>query len=105
MTSNGVSSYAQTYAKDFENTITHVSYYTNSEAIMVIYKDPSCITEQQLQVPKIDYTEYKEKIIRNLTIEKNGFNENEDLIIALVGGIYSSSGIETTYSFFYYICQ
>ena len=101
MTSNGVSSYAQTYAKDFENTITHVSYYTNSEAIMVIYKDPSCITEQRLQVPKIDYTECKEKIIRNLTIEKNGFNENEDLIIALVGGIYSSSGIETTYSFFY----
>ena len=68
---------------------------------MVIYKDQSCITEQKLQVPKIDFSECKQKIIKNLTIEKNGFDANTDLIIALVGGNTSSSGIETTYSFFY----
>ena len=101
MTSNGVLSYAQTYAKDFSTTTNHINYYNNSDAIMVIYKDQSCITEQQLRVPKLDFTECKQKIIHNLTIEKHGFNENTDLIIALVGGNTSSSGIETTYSFFY----
>ena len=101
MTSNGVLSYAQTYGKDFASTTNHINYYNNSEAIMVIYKDQSCITELKLKVPKIDFSECKQKIIHNLTLEKNDFNPNTDLIIALVGGNTSSSGVQTTYSFFY----
>ena len=101
MTSTGVQSNAQTYAKDFAHTTNHINYYNNSNAIMVIYKDPTCITELNLHVPKIDFSECKEKIIKNLTATYSDFNENTDLIIALVGGNSTSSGVQTIYSFFY----
>lgn len=101
MTSGGVKSYAQTYAKDFPDTTNHVNYYSNSEAVMVIYKDQTCIKELNLTVPEIDFTECKNKIIEHYREKTSNFNENTDLIIALVGGETVSSGIETSYSFFY----
>ena len=101
MTSGGVKSYAQTYAKDFPDTTNHVNYYSNSEAVMVIYKDQTCIKELNLTVPEIDFTECKNKIIEHYREKTSNFNENTDLITALVGGETVSSGIETSYSFFY----
>ena len=101
MTSGGVKSYAQTYAKDFPDTTNHVNYYSNSEAVMVIYKDQTCIKELNLTVPEIDFTECKNKIIEHYREKTSNFNENTDLITALVGGETVPSGIETSYSFFY----
>ena len=101
MTSGGVKSYAQTYAKDFPDTTNHVNYYSNSEAVMVIYKDQTCIKELDLKAPEIEFTECKNKIIEHYREKTSNFNENTDLITALVGGETVSSGIETSYSFFY----
>ena len=101
MTASGVHTNAQTYAKDFSDTTTHINYYNNSNAIMVIFKDQSCIKELKLQVPNVNFADCLDKIVTNMTITKPGFNKDTDLIIALVGGNTSSSGVETTYSFFY----
>ena len=101
MTSEGVQSCALTYAKDFYDTTTHVNYYNNSNAIMVIYKDQTCIEELNLKVPSINFTECKNKIIHHYKNITSDFNENTDIITALVGGNSTSSGVETTYSFFY----
>ena len=101
MTSGGVQSYAQTYAKDFSDTTNHVNYYSNGDAVMVIYKDQTCIKDLNLKVPEIDFTECLNKIIEHYREKTSDFNENTDLITALVGGETSSSGIETSYSFFY----
>ena len=56
ITAEGITSNAKTYAKSFSDTTTHVNYYNNSNAILVIYKDATCITELGLTVPKIDLT-------------------------------------------------
>ena len=98
----GIKSNAETYAKDFANTLTHINYYNNSNAILVIYKDQTCIDELNLTVPSIDLDDKcEEKVYANLSAKYQGFNKNQDLIIALVGGATTSSGIKSTYSYFY----
>ena len=101
MTSGGVQSYVQTYAKDFHETTNHVNHYRNSDAVMVIYKDQSCIKELNLKIPEVNFGECRNKIIEYCKKKIPDFNENTDIITALVGGETASSGIETTYSFFY----
>ena len=101
MTSEGVQSNALTYAKDFADTTTHVNYYNNSNAVMVIYKDQTCISDLHLQVPSINFEECKNKIVQYYKNITSTFNENTDIITTLVGGYSTSSGVETTYSFFY----
>ena len=49
----GIKAKEETYAKDFLNTYTHINYYNNWNAILVIYKDQKCIEELKLTVPKI----------------------------------------------------
>ena len=50
----GIKAKAETYAKDFANSLTHINYYNNDNAILVIYKDQTCIKELGLTVPEID---------------------------------------------------
>ena len=98
----GIKSNAETYAKDFATTLTHINYYNNSNAILVIYKDQTCIEELGLTVPKIDLDDACEtNVYANLSAKYSGFNKNTDLIIALVGGATTSSGVKSTYSYFY----
>ena len=100
--SEGISSNAKTYAKSFPETTNHINYYNNSNAILIIYKDMSCIVEQKLTIPKIDMDDKcEEKIYANLTLKYPGFNKNEHIITALVGGATTSSGIKAAYSLFY----
>ena len=100
ISSNGVQSYAKTYAKDFYDTTTHVNYFSNNEAIMVIFKDQTCLNELNIKAPEIDFSQCKQKIIEYYRNKVTDFNENTDIIIALVGGINPSIGVATTYSFF-----
>ena len=98
----GIKSLAETYAKDFPDSFTHVNYYNNSKAILVIYKDQKCIEERGLTVPKIDLDDACEnKVYANLSAKYSTFNKDTDLIIALVGGATTTSGIQSTYSYFY----
>ena len=102
ITADGIKSNAQTYAKDFADSSTHINYYNNSKAILIIYKDETCVTELGLQVPSIDLNdECEEKIQQILTKKYPGFDEKKDMIVALVGGSTTSSGIKSFYSFFY----
>ena len=102
ITAEGIKSNAQTYAKDFADSSTHINYYNNSNAILVIYKDETCVTERDLQVPSIDLNdECEDKIYQNLSSKYPGFNEKTDMIVALVGGSTTTSGIKSFYSFFY----
>ena len=102
ITAEGIKSNAQTYAKDFEDSSTHINYYNNSNAILIIYKDESCVTELGLQVPSIDLNdECEDKIQQNLSAKYPGFDEKTDMIVALVGGSTTTSGIKSFYSFFY----
>ena len=101
ISSSGVQSYAKTYAKDFYDTTTHVNYFSNNEAIMVIFKDQTCLSDLNIEAPEIDFTQCKQKIIEYYRNKVSDFDENSDIIIALVGGKTSSNGVTTTYSFFY----
>ena len=98
----GIKAKAETYAKDFANSLTHINYYNNDNAILVIYKDQTCIKELGLTVPEIDLDDAcEEKIYSDLSSKHDEFNKNSDLIIALVGGATTSSGIKSSYSYFY----
>ena len=102
ITSEGIRTKAQTYAKEFANTLTHIDYYNNSDAILIIYKDPTCITELNLKVPKIDLDDSCDaKIIDDLKEKHADFDESTDLIIALVGGESTSKNIKSSFSYFY----
>ena len=102
ITSDGIKSIAETYAKSFKDTLTHINYYNNSDATLIIYKDETCIDELGLKIPQIDLDNTcEEKVRQNLTAKYPGFNQATDLIIALVGGESTSSGIKSSYSFFY----
>ena len=102
ITPEGIKSNAQTYAKDFASTSTHINSYNNSNAMLVIYRDYTCITELNIKVPGIDLNdECEEKIYANLSAKYTGFDKKIDLIVALVGGATTSSGIKSTYSYFY----
>ena len=102
ISAEGIKSNAQTYARDFASSTTHINHYSNGNAILVIYKDYTCIKDLDIKVPSFDLDdECEEKIRTNLTGQHSNFNENTDLIIALVGGTTTSSGVKTTYSYFY----
>ncbi len=102
ITAEGITSNAKTYAKSFSDTTTHVNYYNNSNAILVIYKDATCITELGLTVPKIDLDDTCDnKIYEYLGNKHSDFNKETDLITALVGGSTSSSGVKSLISLFY----
>ena len=102
ITADGITSNAKTYAKSFSDTTTHVNYYNNSNAILVIYKDETCITELDLTVPKIDLDDTCDaKIYEYLGNKYSDFNKDTDLITALVGGSTSSSGVKSYFSLFY----
>ena len=91
----GISSNVKTYAKSFPDSTTHINIYNNSNAKLIIYRDVTCIEELNIEIPKIDLADTCENKIYELV------NEKTDIIIALVGGATSSSGIKTAYSFFY----
>ena len=102
ITSEGIRTKAQTYAKEFSHSLTHIDYFNNSDAILIIYKDPTCITELNLKVPKIDLDDTCEDKMRAKLAEKyTGFNEGTDLIVALVGGESTSKNIKSSFSYFY----
>ena len=102
ITADGITSNAKTYAKSFSDTTTHVNYYNNSNAILVIYKDETCITELDLTVPKIDLDDICDaKIYEYLGNKYSNFDKDTDLITALVGGSTSSSGVKSYFSLFY----
>ena len=42
ITAEGILTKAQTYAVDFANTLTHIDYYNNTDAVFLIYKDETC---------------------------------------------------------------
>ena len=100
--SEGIKSNAQTYAKDFADSSTHVNYYNNSVAILVIFKEEACLVELGLTIPKIDLDDTcEEKIYENLENEHPDFNKETDLIKAVVGGATTTSGVKSVYSYFY----
>ena len=102
ITPEGIASNAKTYAKSFSDTTTHINYYNNSNVILIIYKDETCIKELSLTVPKIDLDDSCDtKICEALGNKYSGFNKDTDLITAIVGASTSSSGIQSAYLLFY----
>ena len=100
--SEGVRAQAQVFAREFGNINTHVNYYNNSEAILIIYNNASCIDEHNLKVPSVDLDDTCDaKIYAYLRENYPGINLKTDVIIALVGGASTSQNIKSSFSYFY----
>ena len=66
LSSGGVDFNAKNYAKEFEYTTKHVSYYYNSLYSILFYKDIKCIEELSINMIKIDFGDCYSKIKENL---------------------------------------
>ena len=79
-----------------------MNYYSNSEAILIIYNNASCIDEHNLKVPSVDLDDTCDaKIYAYLRENYPGINLKNDVIIALVGGASTSQNVKSSFSYFY----
>lgn len=92
----GIITNVKTYAKSFPDTTTHINFFHNSIAALIIYRDEACIKELNIAMPIIHLNDTCENKIYELVN-----NEKTDIITALVSGSTPLNGIRTAYSFFY----
>ena len=67
---------AITYSKEFNYTDNHISYYSNGNLTVGLYKKPDIISNSGLKMPEIDFGDCYEKV-------KNAYNITENLIISI----------------------
>ena len=92
LTSGGVDVNAQNYANEFGYTEKHVSLFYNSQYIIILYQDSTCIKELSINMPKVDFGTCYTKIIT--TLKKN-------VIIALVEKL-NNKDKKSKISYFFY---
>ena len=98
----GVKTQAQVFANEFGNINTHVNYFSNKDAVLIIYNNYSCITELNIQAPSVDLDDSCDaKIYAYMAQAFPNFNKNTDVIIALVGGASTSKNVKSSFSYFY----
>ena len=67
---------AITYSKEFNYTDNHISYYSNENLTVVLYKKPDIISNSGLKIPDIDFGDCYEKV-------KNAYNITGNLLVAI----------------------
>ena len=90
----GVNISAKTYSKEFNYTNKHVSLFYNNIYSILIYKDTNCISELNIDLPKIDFGSCYTKLQRNITT-------NKKLIIVLIEKS-RGKGQKNAVSFYFY---
>ena len=96
MKNGGIDVKAKNYAKEFNYTKKHVSYFHNSIYSIFFYKDSNCIEELSLSVPKVDFGDCYTKIKNNLeppTID--------NIIIAFIEKSNGQKKSTTSYLFYH----
>ena len=83
----------KTFISEFNYTKKHASLYTNQNYTIIIYENRECVTELNLDMPKVDFKECYEKV-------KNEYNIDEELIISIINKKDKNGG--QTYSSFYH---
>ena len=83
----------KTFISEFNYTKKHISLQTNQDYTIIIYENRDCITELSLEMPKVDFKECYEKVMRE-------YNIAEDLIIVIINKKDKNSG-QNYYSFYH----
>ena len=83
---NGIEKIVENYAKEFNYTENHVSFFNNSLFKVIIYKNSQCLSELNLKISEIDFglcykrIQIKKKINNNLIIVMiSKINKNTDI--------------------------
>ena len=96
LSSGGIDVSAKNYAKEFEYTEKHISYFYNELYSILLYKDANCIRELNIDMPKIDFAACYSKVQDSLKKEE----KNKKIIIALVEKL--NKGQKSKISYFFY---
>ena len=67
---------AITYSKEFNYTDNHISYYSNENLTVVLYKKPDIISNSGLKIPDIDFGDCYENV-------KKAYNITGNLLVAI----------------------
>ena len=87
---------AANYAKEFSYTEKHVSYFYENSFSILIYKDPNCLDELSINMPKIDFGSCYSKVSNNLNPPSN-----YSIIVALIEKVNEQKQSSTFYSFYH----
>ena len=87
-----ISTLAQGYSDEFSYTNNHISKFKYNNYDFIFYKNPNCISELSLNMPKFNFTDCYNKV-------KDYYSIKENLIIA-TNIKYLESGYSTSHSFF-----
>ena len=71
MTNGGIDISAKTYAKEFGYTTKHVTHLYNSIYSILFYKDSNCIDQLKLNMPKIDFGNCYNKVLKSINTTTN----------------------------------
>ena len=77
ITDEEIEEFAKNYAIEFNYTDNHISSFTNNIYKITFYKNAECISDLNLEIPQINFSNCEAKIKQNLTI-------NESLVIAII---------------------
>ena len=89
---DAISTLAQGYSNEFSYTNNHISKFKYNNYDFIFYKNPDCISELSLNMPKFNFTDCYNKV-------KEYYSIKEDLIIA-TNIKYFESSYSTSHSFF-----
>ena len=92
----GIDVKAKNYAKEFNYTKKHVSYFHNSIYSIFFYKDSGCINELSLNVPEVDFGDCYTKIKNKLDPPTT-----DNIIIALIEKSNGQKKSTTSYLFYH----
>ena len=92
----GIDVKAKNYAKEFNYTKKHVSYFYNSIYSIFFYKDSGCINELSLNVPEVDFVDCYTKIKNKLEPPTT-----DNIIIALIEKSNGQKKSTTSYLFYH----
>ena len=66
----GIDISAKNYAKEFEYTEKHISYFYNELYSILLYQETNYLRELNIDIPKIDFSECYSKVQDSLKKEK-----------------------------------
>lgn len=93
----GIDVNAKSYAKEFGYTTKHISHFFNSIYSILLYKEPNCIEELKVNMPKVDFGSCYIKVQNSLDS-----SINDKIIIAL---IEKSNGNKPSTTSYFFIIQ
>ena len=95
ITDEQIEEIAHKYAKEFNYTDNHVSFYKNDIYSITLYKNGECILKLSLEIPEIDFGNCEIKI-------KNKYKIDENLIIAIITKKFDGISYSSSFSYSFY---